>query len=283
MAGTIEAPVDEGLSTPAEVGLDDPKVDALAALRAGLVEVEPPRDEDGSALGVGTAISKGAIVDSLKGDKFYKIWNTRTGLESTVHKNQLWTCVNDKKFSDPPFENAFTVIHPDEWPRLLSKPTPVDRSEKVRCALHQDGPDRPEYDKLGLPICNKANFPSQYWRERHMSSRHKSSKAAIDDIEKRARDKEDRALQQETLKAMQGISTNLTAPTPVAPSPPAAAKNHVPLLRDDVVHLSDRVNEDEATQPEAAKHGKGHKPPKRKRVTQPSIARTDLLKEDGTY
>jgi len=69
----------------------------------------------------------------------------------------------------PDGRRAFTTKKPDVPPFRGS----------VKCLLHADNPDRPQYAALGLPLCDKDNLRNEYQLTQHMRSKHPREYDAI--------------------------------------------------------------------------------------------------------
>ena len=79
------------------------------------------------------------------------------------------------------------------------KPDIVAVIGQIKCLLHPDGPNRPQYVAMGFAECPKDNLISEFHLERHMASKHRSEWAAIKSDRDKAERAEDRAFQRAIL------------------------------------------------------------------------------------
>lgn len=126
------------------------------------------------------------------------IWDTRTGERSLCNNNNLIANLNKKREDG---SRVFTVKDPGITPERGSN----------KCRLHPDGPDRAEYDKMGLAICRKSNLKSAYEVERHMSRRHRQEWEVINQADYARRQAEDRQRADEDRKFQRELLTALIA------------------------------------------------------------------------
>lgn len=64
----------------------------------------------------------------------------------------------------------------------------------LKCMLHSEGPNRPEYDRMGFRVCPKSNLTNEYQLRIHMIKKHPQEWKAIDEAQKKAEADEDRQL-----------------------------------------------------------------------------------------
>jgi len=150
--------------------------------------------------GMETVINKGseenpapARLSSLTSAGYVYIWDNVTGERSVTNRNMLPTQLKKKR---PDGSRVFVVKDPG---------ISVKRGF-MKCLLHSKGPNRKEWDKLGLAVCDKENLPSGYQILQHMKHRHKEEWALI---EKERVDKEKAEAREQQLamtEAMQAIA-----------------------------------------------------------------------------
>ena len=65
----------------------------------------------------------------------------------------------------------------------------------LNCRLHSSDPDREKWDGMGLPVCGKEGFFTDWDRERHMRMKHKDEFGRMEEMRMRAEREEERAFQ----------------------------------------------------------------------------------------
>ena len=108
----------------------------------------------------------------------------------------------------------------------LTRPAvPYKDGGTILCALHQDGPDRVEYDRLGLKVCSMDHIRSLQDLDMHMRHKHPIAFRILERERVQKEKDEDRAFQRTMMQqAFQG-----KAETPVRPrSPGRPRKGSVP-------------------------------------------------------
>jgi hypothetical protein len=126
------------------------------------------------------------------------IYDTKTGDRSRTNNNMLLAQLKKKNKDGT---QRFTTVKPP-----FSPPKPA-----VKCLLSASNPNRPLYDKMSLPVCEKALI-NDFQVRRHMMKRHKMEWEAIEQERIKAEKQEDREFQ----RMMMGKK-----PEPPPPEPPA--------------------------------------------------------------
>lgn len=94
-------------------------------------------------------------------------------------------------------------LHPDGTRAFtLAPPSTPPARGTLKCLLHQDGPSRKEYDRIGFKVCPKQNLMTEFDVEGHMKARHKKEWATIEAARVRREREEDRAYQRQMMKAL---------------------------------------------------------------------------------
>lgn len=131
----------------------------------------------------------GMVVSALESAGYQILWNTLTYESTTFNKNMVPWGLRETR------EDG-SLVYTDKYPGQ------DPWRGTIKCFLHPDQPERPHYDDMGFPVCQKATMPTQYEADNHASGRHsKEWKAVEADRERRERE-EDRALQREIAMAM---------------------------------------------------------------------------------
>lgn len=89
-----------------------------------------------------------------------------------------------------------------------------------KCLLHPDNPQRAEYDKWGLPVCESAKLASPGEVRRHMELRHPSAdkiiKAEQQELQRQQELAAQHALASSVLEALRGMGQNTSVQSQVA-------------------------------------------------------------------
>ena len=94
----------------------------------------------------------------------------------------------------------------------------------VPCALHPSRPERGGYDRLGLPTCLSAHFPSEFEVQRHMAFDHSTALETVTRIKEERRRVEQERIQLDTLRTQQALLERLAmSQTRTAPDEQAQA------------------------------------------------------------
>ena len=64
-------------------------------------------------------------------------------------------------------------------PRFSQEPVLLPERQTMVCLLHPDHPQRGRWDSMGLPVCLKTGFLSEYEVRIHMEKKHKAANAII--------------------------------------------------------------------------------------------------------
>ncbi len=81
-----------------------------------------------------------------------------------------------------------------------------------KCLLHKDGPNRKEYDEMGLRVCAKSNIINSFEVKQHMEKKHSKEWKAIEDVRKERERQEDRAAQKQLYEAVSNKQVTETKP-----------------------------------------------------------------------
>jgi len=130
----------------------------------------------------------GMKLASVKSAGYVFVYHTKTGDRSIVNRNMLRTQLR-KKLEDG--SNAFSLMPPVDKEGNVIKPI----AGTIKCMLHQESPNRADYDRMGFAVCKKANLPSLHAQEQHMRHRHHIEFESIEKIKKDTKEAEDREFQ----------------------------------------------------------------------------------------
>ena len=147
-------------------------------LRDAEVAEEPGDIKAGQVVGNSGGMTMTAL--ELQSAGYVYVYDNRTRDRSMVNLNMLEQQLQ-KTREDGTY--VFTTQKP-EFERYYGE---------LKCLLHADDPNRDEYDRMGLPRCNKANLVAQHDLKMHMEKRHRREWASIDgqiQEEERLRDRE---------------------------------------------------------------------------------------------
>ena len=148
-------------------------------LRDAEVAEEPGDMKVGKVVGSSGGLTMTAT--ELQSAGWVYVYNVRTGDRSIVNRNMLEQQLQ-KTFDDGTY--AFSTKRPEGI---------IPARGNLKCLLHADDPNRDEYDRMGLPRCNKANLVAQLDLKMHMEKRHRREWASIDgqiQEDERLRDRE---------------------------------------------------------------------------------------------
>lgn len=114
------------------------------------------------------------VTSALTSAGYAFIWDTKTHERHICNKNMLADAIKNKRRPDG--SAIFTTRRPKEKPVM----------GQVKCLLHPDGPNRKQYDEMGMPVCDSGHLINQFELRRHMQNRHKTEWQTIQDEEARA-------------------------------------------------------------------------------------------------
>jgi len=175
-----------------EMMRDAVKAEEPGSLKQGDV-IPAPKDSQ-IALGVNTLKSAGYVI----------LYDTQSGEPSKINRNMLAAKLKQTR--------------PDGKPVFSTKQLVKPIRGIYKCLLHSDDPNRPEYNKMGLPVCRKANLTNPYEVRRHMQKRHKTAWEAIEEIRINKEKLEDREFQRSIVMMAGGkILPTITPTTSVEP------------------------------------------------------------------
>lgn len=126
------------------------------------------------------------IVSSVQSAGYSTIYDAKTGEPSTTNNNML--------------QMQLRKLGPDGKIMFVLNPPPK-KPERVRlkCLLHENRPERAEFDKLGFPVCNCDTIPDPYQLDLHMRRKHTLQWEAIEKARVEREHEEDRKLQRAIL------------------------------------------------------------------------------------
>ena len=146
-----------------------------------------------------------------------------------------WVYVYDPKTGDRSLANKSMLKALLKHGFVTKKPLVEPFKGRFMCFLHKDGSFRAHYDAIGLPVCNKANIPSLYQLNLHMSRKHKMELATIEtekkELEDKKKEERDTILQEALLNSVRasgrpGGGGEVKETPPQAPAPAAAVISH---------------------------------------------------------
>lgn len=121
------------------------------------------------------------------------VYDTQTGDRSVINRNMLPQQLEKRRSNG-------TYVFSTRKPEGV---TPVRGI--LKCILHEDAPNRENYDRMGFVRCTKSNFISELDRARHMRTRHPRAHATLENErvrEERAEERLERRALTESIKAM---------------------------------------------------------------------------------
>ena len=121
------------------------------------------------------------------------VYDTRTADRSVVNRNML--------------PQQLQKLRPDgSYVFSTRKPEGIELMRgKLKCFLHDDEPNREQYNSMGLVHCAKSNLLTELDRERHMRYRHPRAHATLENERVRSEreaDRQERLALTESIKAM---------------------------------------------------------------------------------
>ena len=99
-------------------------------------------------------------VSSLESAGYAYVYDNITGDRSVINRNMLEQQLSKLR---PDGTRYFTTVKPNVEPK---------RGE-LKCLLHEDDPERWQYDEWGFAVCNKSNLVSEFQVNRHVQIRHR--------------------------------------------------------------------------------------------------------------
>lgn len=184
-----EVATEEAIAIAEVARLAEENRPVIEELIARATEAASPGPQVGEVVNKGSADNPmPAVITSMEEAGWTFIYDRRTGDRSVCNNNMLSTKLRQKVDGIL----VFTTIDPK------IRVTPGT----IKCRLHKDDLQRPEWDKMGLPKCNKANITSEYELSQHMQKKHKKEWAAIEKIRIDTERKEDRAAQRAMTEAL---------------------------------------------------------------------------------
>ena len=116
-------------------------------------------------------------VSSLESAGYAYVYDTLTGDRSVINRNML--------------EQQLTKLRPDGTRFFTTvKPSFEPKRGELKCLLHEDDPERWQYDEWGFAVCNKSNLVSEFQVNRHVQIRHRMEWQTIYE-ERQAKEKEE--------------------------------------------------------------------------------------------
>ena len=99
-------------------------------------------------------------ISSLESAGYAYVYDNITGDRSVVNRNMLEAQLSKLRLDGTRY---FTTVKPNVEPK---------RGE-LKCLLHEDDPERWQYDEWGFAVCNKSNLVSEFQVNRHVQIRHR--------------------------------------------------------------------------------------------------------------
>ncbi len=128
-------------------------------------------------------------VKELSSAGYRNVWDSRTFEWAPVLYYMLPEVLNRRR-KDGSF--IWTTTDPHQLPKRGT----------LKCFLHEDSPNRKEYDSMGLRSCRKSNIINAYEVKQHMLKKHPKEWQALEDKRKEEERQEDRAHQRAMMEAI---------------------------------------------------------------------------------
>ena len=128
-------------------------------------------------------------VKELTSAGYVYVWDSRTYEKAPVLRYMLSEVLRRRR-KDGSF--IWTTNDPKKLPKRGTH----------KCLLHEDNPNRKEYDKMGLRVCRKSNIINEYEVKQHMQKKHSKEWQAVEDMRKERERQEDRAFQRTLYEAV---------------------------------------------------------------------------------
>ena len=122
---------------------------------------------------------------------YKNVWDTRTYKWAPVLQYMLTQKLRERR---PDGSYIWTANNPHKPPV----------GGHLKCLLHEDSPNRKEYDKMGFRVCKKNNIPNDHEVKQHMLKKHPREWDTIEDKRKEMERQEDRAVQRALFEAVSG-------------------------------------------------------------------------------
>lgn len=137
----------------------------------------------------------------VKGGKYYRMWHAEDLDERLIHVNLMNNALRQRF---PASEKGLRHARPGDKMFVFERPVARPPELINRCRLHPNDPDRPEWDKMGLPTCSKP-LANPYEVDRHMQKKHSTAWGAIERERTRRERDEDRLAQRTMMEAIGGV------------------------------------------------------------------------------
>ena len=125
-------------------------------------------------------------ISSLESAGYVYVYDNITGDRSVVNRNMLEAQLSKLR---PDGTRFFTTAKPNFEPK----------QGELKCLLHEDDPERWQYDEWGFAVCNKSNLTSEFQVNRHVQIRHRMEWQTIYEERERKDKEEDRNFQRQLL------------------------------------------------------------------------------------
>ena len=125
-------------------------------------------------------------ISSLESAGYVYVYDNITGDRSVVNRNMLEAQLSKLRLDGTRF---FTTVKPNFEPK----------QGELKCLLHEDDPERWQYDEWGFAVCNKSNLTSEFQVNRHVQIRHRMEWQTIYEERERKDKEEEREFQRQLL------------------------------------------------------------------------------------
>jgi len=138
------------------------------------------------------------VVREVSSAGYVTIYDRVTGDPSIVNRNMLPNVMKKKNVDTGKF--VFTLRDPGFRPPMGI----------YKCDLHREAPLREYFDKLGMPVCRKANLKTEWDKMRHMQRRHPQENSMNKEDEERTKDSKRETERQEDREFQKLLLSKLT-------------------------------------------------------------------------
>ena len=147
-------------------------------------------------------------ISSLESAGYAYVYDNITGDRSVVNRNMLEAQLSKLRLDGTRY---FTTVKPSFEPK----------QGELKCLLHEDDPERWQYDIWGFAVCNKSNLTSTFQVNRHVQIRHRMEWQTIYEERQVKEKEEERNFQRQLL----GLAVANNAQAPVQSQPQEVDKS----------------------------------------------------------
>ena len=153
------------------------------------------------------ALADGTAITESLGSPAHGMVQPMNLVSAPSTRVKLWRLDTGEELDIIPSMAKATLDTRDEQgnPVFTSTPQELKSVGVVKCKLHPDDPNRPQWDAMGLPVCDLEGIDNIHERDLHVELAHVRSSAAIKRVEAQQKDDKQDAERREDRVFMRGI------------------------------------------------------------------------------